>query len=281
MITAFGKKGLSTNSDNEKTVIALNCQPPSVPVLSFSPSTCSLNNASVNLAWTNTTNTLNYEIRGGINPFSLPILINLDSSFSEFTSRTWRHANVATSTTYYYKITAYGPLGSSPTPSTIQSTTSPSCLPVTPSLTLSTNCLNDYGRVRLNWGTSGIGANTHHYDIYRQDSAIAPLHTENNTSTVVWLNNSLSSSASYNYKVEAVGYNGSIATDGYKTIITNNCSPLGSFNVTNDPPPAYCQGYYPRANLAWGASANAIKYGVNRYRLNSDDSIAQSFYNIA
>ncbi len=259
--------GTSTIS-NSQTVTALDCSPPSIPVLQLSTD-CETGSPFVLLSWSSTTNTFSFDVYRGTSPENLSFLITFSSDSPEFTLRTWKDTNVSTSTTYYYQIVAKGPPGVPSSSSSIQSILTLSCLPSTPWLFLFSNCVSQNPVVNLSWTISG-SKTTHHYEIYREDfSTTTPIHYEYDLSDTFWRDTNVEPEKTYRYKVEAIGYgsNPPRASKDYKSITTSYCLPPGPFTLQE--PNIYCQGFYPKAQLNWTESDHSLYYQLYRYGENS------------
>ena len=263
-VVAYGRGGNSTTSPNVQTITAVDCTPPSASTLTVTRA-CESGKPVVNLSWSQTSNTEAYEIwRATTTPTTFSFLITFDKTAPEFTSRTWKDANVAVSTNYYYKIVSKGPPGVPNSQSNVPGITTYSCLPTTPSVTVTPACSSTNPVVNLSWVTDAT--NTTRYEIFRQDwSQTIPIKIIYSTSTTNWQDTSVSPQTPYTYKVEAVGYISSQrSTQGWKPAITTyNCSVPGSFTL-NDPPNLYCQGSYPRADLSWTPASNTTSYDLLR-----------------
>jgi len=270
-INAMGTGGSSAISDSQ-TITAVDCVPPSTPTLSLSTG-CENGQPFINLSWTATTNTLSYEIYRGPSVTNFALLTTLDKSVLS-----WKDTGISSSTSYYYKVIAKGPSGVSSTSSDIKAIISQSCLPTTPSLFLTPACEVGNSVVNLSWVTDEV--NTTRYEIFRNPPfpGVDRIYI-NDPQVKTWTDTSVSPETTYNYKVEAVGPSGR-STQGYKSITTYNCSPPGSFTLNE--PNIYCQGSSPRADISGTASAYATSYNIYRYRLNPDDTVAETttFLNI-
>jgi len=273
-VVAYGKGGTSTTSENAQTITAVDCTPPSAPVLTLS-SDCTNGQPYVDLSWSSTTNTFSYEIHRGASATDLVLLRTFEKDSPEFSSRTWQDTDVSPSTTYYYKVVAKGPEGVTPSSSDIKSITTSSCLPTTPNLySLSRGCEGGNPVITLYWSTDG--ANTTRYEIFRKDySQATPIKIIYDISVKSWKDTSVSPETTYEYKVEAVGYlDTQRSTQGYKPVTAYNCEPPGPLTLSD--PTVYCQGAYPWADLSWTESSNSTSYDLYRNLLNPDDTIAET-----
>jgi hypothetical protein len=272
-VVAYGHMGSETYSENTQTVTAVDCIPPSSPVLNLTIG-CQLGEPFVDLSWTDTTNTYSYDIYRGPSLADLSLLNHFDQGSPEFTSRTWKDTGVLTSTSYYYQIIANGPPQVPSSSSNIGAITTSSCLPTTPWLYLSKFCQSGNPVVRVSWSTDE--ANTTRYEIFRQDySTTEPIQREYDVAIKIWKDEGVSPNTTYNYKVEAVGYEESIrSTQGYKSISTGDCVPPGPFTLSE--PTVNCQGSYPQADLSWTNSYNATFYELYRNLLYPGDTIAET-----
>ncbi|KPJ57232.1 hypothetical protein AMJ49_01310 [Parcubacteria bacterium DG_74_2] len=282
-IIAYGE-GVSTPSENAFTLTAVDCNPPSASTLTLANG-CTTGQPYVNLSWSSTTNTFSYDIYRGPSADNLSKRITFDKNSPEFTTRSWNDTGVSTLTAYYYKIVSNGPSGVPSTNSDTKAITTLSCLPTTPALSLSRGCTSGNSWIKLDWITDE--ANTTKYEIYRKKQG-EPNPTASTTILDVtkrtWTDNdpTLSPETIYDYKIEAVGYlDTQRSTQGYKSITTYNCASPGAFTLSE--PTLYCQDSYPRADLSWTPSSNAWSYHLYRYRLNPDNSVAETtiFYNVA
>lgn len=268
-VIARGKGGTSTISENNQTVTAIDCTPPPTPILNLTTG-CQEGGPFTDLSWSETTNTFSYEIHRGPSSTELSLLITFDQGSPEFSSRTWKDTSVSTSTSYYYKVIANGPEGVAPSGSDVKSVSTPSCLPTMPILSLDRTCEGGQPVINLSWITDE--ANTTRYEILREDWT-EPINIYD-ISVKSWQDNTVSPATTYNYKVEAVGYLDIRSTEGYKSIISYDCGPPGSFTLNE--PTVYCQSSYPWADLSWTDSSDALSYDPYRNLLNPDDSIAET-----
>jgi len=263
-VTAYGQEGTSTGSENVQTLTAVNCTTPSIPSLNLNVN-CLNNNPYVELSWTETTNTLSYEIYKGTSLDNLSLLGAFDEDSPEFTSKNWKDYDVSVSTAYYYKVIAKGPSGTNFSDSETKLITTSLCLPTTPDLDLSMACESGSAVANLSWTTDM--QNTHHYEIFRKDySLTVPIKYIYTIENKSWQDINVSQSSAYEYKVEAVGnLDTQRSTQGYKPITTYNCMAPGDFTLSE--PVVYCEGSYPKVDLSWANSVNANNYDLLRNKL--------------
>ncbi|MBD3207924.1 MAG: hypothetical protein GF370_00510, partial [Candidatus Nealsonbacteria bacterium] len=258
-IVAVGE-GETATSSNSHTVTAVECLPPSVPALNLSAG-CVLGNPVVDLSWSETNNTLSYDVYRGLAQDSLNLLVTFEEGSPEFSSRSWRDNGVSSSTNYYYKIVANGPEGVTPAESDVESVFTSSCYPTAPTLSLSPRCENGQARMDLSWTSDE--AYTDHYEIFREDylGGTAPIYTTSNSSEKNWTDDSVTLSTAYRYKVEAVSPSGKRATQGYRSETTGNCLPtVPSISLS-----AYCENGQARVRVSWSTDeANTDHYEVFR-----------------
>lgn len=277
-VTAFGLTGeATTDSNNSKTITAQDCSQPSTPVLSLSED-CNGEEPYIDLSWTETSNTLKYEIYSGTSTDELILreIYDKEEDSTKFNEREWRDSSLSKSTSYYYKIKAVSYEGVTPSESDIESLTTSSCMPTDPDLALSGACDSGNPEVNLSWN-SADPETTDHYEIFREDySTTNPLHQIDDLSVTDWKDTNVLGDTSYNYKVESVGHgeNPPRTSSGYESITTYNCSPPGNFTLSKSAD--YCKGPYPRTDLSWTDSSNSYSYDFFRNRLNADDSIAET-----
>ncbi|OGZ57555.1 MAG: hypothetical protein A2827_03025 [Candidatus Spechtbacteria bacterium RIFCSPHIGHO2_01_FULL_43_30] len=273
-VVAIGPPGVLSSSSVESSVTTTSCAP-TIPVLSLSTS-CVSGSARVSLSWsTNHANTSNYIIErrdaGGGNLTSFPLQFPPTTSLTDET--------VENSKAYEYRVTAVGPVGNST--EGFKPITSDSCMPTVPALSLTPQCIGSSSTINLTWSTDE--KNTLSYEIFRKDySEVIPIATILNPATKLWTDDgsiaAIANSTAYEYKVEAVGTFSSLrSTEGYKIVISLNCSPPGPFALSVVNPPM-CVGSYLRANLSWTASSNATSY--NLYRNQSSPLETASFLNV-
>lgn len=269
-VVAFGKGGTRVPEGAPATtmVSVLSCAAPNKANLVLSKS-CDFGTSKVNLSWSSTNNTENYELKKGTSATNLSTKAVVD----RFTN-SWNDIDeVIPSTTYYYQVVSNGILGVSPSYSSIQSIMSDSCLPYTPQVSLGEYCDTGAPKVKVSWTTNNN--NTQYYEIYRKDVETVPIKTiyQNGGNSYSWIDNTVSQALPYRYKVVAVGYSPlQKTTQGYKIVNTNNCSFPGNFTLTN-PPMFYCQGSYLMSNLSWTSSSNSTSYDVFRNKLDVDNNI--------
>jgi len=270
-VRAYGQGELYTDSDNNVTTTAVGCDSPSTPSISLSPG-CDEGVPYVTVSWSETTDTFAYEIYRGLVSDNLILVRTFKIGSPGFQSRTWDDTSVSASIRYYYKVVSVGAPGVDDSESDVSSIVAPSCDPTLPILTLSNSCNGSSPMVDLTWTTDE--ANTIRYDIFRADyeSGSKPIKTIFNTSIKDWSDDSVSPATSYNYKVEAIGHLGQIATEGYKPPITTYiCLPPGGFVLTDDN--VYCnKGAYPWSGLVWTDSDYVNYYDLER-NLYSGDTI--------
>ena len=273
-IEAYNKVG-SVFSNLWEDIMAFDCSVPSVPSLNLTRN-CKNGEPVINLSWSETTNTYQYEIKRGLTPESLETKIIFDQDDPEFSSHSWQDTDVEPSTTYYYQVIAHGPPGTGTdgkpiqSESEIKSEITYSCFPTTPVLSLSRACENGNPVVNLSWFTDH--ANTDHYEIFREDAGDSPVQIIYPPDTN-WKDKAVGQETTYNYRIEAVGPTGVRTKDpatGYKSITTYNCQPPGSFTL--DEPDIYCQGSYSRADLTWTESTNADSYDVLRNQISPSET---------
>jgi len=271
-VRAVGAGGVESDASATQPIHAVSCFSPSASTLTLNRN-CNLGKPYVDLSWTETTNTEAYEIWRGFSPTSLSLLTTFNKSNPEFNSRAWRDNGVTASTNYYYKIVSKGPTGVSPTNSlnTPQITTL-SCAPNNPPLgTPSPACVSTNPVLNLDWSTHDP-TNTDHYEIFRQNPGgnLVQIVPYLSTATKTWQDNTgLLPQTLYNYRVDAVGYEGVKESSDLKSATTNNCTPPGSFTLYEPTPPPsssppFCQGAYPRYDLSWTSASSATSYDVLR-----------------
>lgn len=264
-VTAFGAGGTFANSTNGQTINAVSCVPPSASIISTPISkACGSGKPSVTLSWSQTTNTTEYELRRGPSSGNLSQLIAFNSASPEFSSRIWKDTGVLPSTTYFYQILSKGPPGvPSTNSSNIPSVATDSCFPSTPVLSVVNGCSAQNRVANLSWTTS---ANTTRYEIFRNDySLTVPIKIIYDPTVTLWQDTGLLSSASYTYRVTAVGEETQRADSANKFISAYNCALPGAFSLSE--PLLSCQGPYPKADLSWTASPNASSYDLKRNKI--------------
>ena len=264
-IIAYGRGGTSTTSENAVTITALDCTPPTTPTLTLGRG-CSSGYPYITLSWTNAGNVFSYDVYKGTSQANLFLTATFLKGTPEFTNRSWTDTVVSTSTTYYYKIVANGPVGVSPASSTVKSIASLSCNPTAPWIYwLDPSCVSGNPRVSLSWSTDG--ANTHHFEIFRTgwDGPVII----NDPSIRSYIDNSVSHSTNYQYRVDAVGFvAGQRVSSGSSSVTTYDCTAPGPFALAE--PSIFCQDGYPRATLSWTTSTNATSYDLYRYFIKPD-----------
>ncbi|MCH7605073.1 hypothetical protein IID24_03750 [Patescibacteria group bacterium] len=262
---------------NTETVTAVSCTLPSIPDVTLSTQ-CTVGSPSVTVEWASDDgNTLRYVIhRREDSEASFSVKATFDKSASEFDTKIWidTGGDVLTSTIYHYKVVAEGPIGVTPSESTVKIISTLSCLPTTPSLSLVKSCLLGNAIVDLSWSTDE--ANTDSYEIFRLDfmGGATPIHTIFDTSIKDWSDTSVAQATLYDYKVEAVGPVGR-STQGYESIETDICAPPDSFTLTLDTPP-FCQGPYLSSQLSWTSAVNASSYNIIENRIDIPQSVTYS-----
>jgi len=269
---------------NTETVTAVSCTLPSTPDVTLSTQ-CTVGSPSVTVSWTSDDgNTLRYVIhRREDSEASFSVKATFDQSAPEFDTKTWidTGGDVLTSTIYHYKVVAEGPIGVTPSESTVKSVSTLSCLPTTPLLSFAKSCLLGSAVVDLFWSTNE--ANTDSYEIFRLDfmGGTTPIHTIFDTSIKDWSDTSVAQTTLYDYKVEAVGLIGR-SSEGYKSIETNSCVPPGVFTLSIDTVP-FCQiqadaspGPYLSSQLSWTSAANANSYNITENRIDVPGSATYS-----
>ncbi|OGZ26854.1 MAG: hypothetical protein A2365_03795 [Candidatus Nealsonbacteria bacterium RIFOXYB1_FULL_40_15] len=273
-VIAYGSGGASVFSDNARTIVAADCDDPSDSVLTLSQG-CASGLSYVDLSWSESSNTLSYEIHRGSSSENMALLAAFQQGSPEFSSREWRDSNVSTSTLYYYKVISRGPSGTVPGNSDPQSISTLSCLPTLPILSLSSACINQNPAVNLSWITDGNY--TLKYEIFREDYSLTiPIHTITDPAIKNWQDQTINPSQTYRYKVDAVGYFGSQrSSSGYNQIASYNCVLPGSYSLSE--PALYCQGPYPYADLSWTQSAGAISYNILRNNLIIKNQVVSPF----
>lgn len=267
-VTAFGKNGTYTNSDNSITASATDCITPSTPNLTVT-SSCENGRPVNNLSWSESLNSYSYDIYRGLSQTSLSLLTTFSQTSPEFSSRTWKDLNVSASTNYYYKIVAEGPTGATPSSSTIVSTSTSTCIPSAPTLTLTRNCTDNQPAISLSW-TDG-GANTARYEIFRADLPASPpmktfYPTDPEFTSRSWTDVIVTQNVSYQYKIDAVGFlSGQRSSQGYKSITAYDCQPPTA--ALSEPTNLICRSSYPSANIAWSASSQATSFNIYRQKV--------------
>jgi len=268
-VEAVGQEGTSTQSTNSVTIDAVSCGVPSQPNLTLSTD-CADSSPYIDLSWTDTTNTYSYDIyRKAPGETDLTLSITFVQGSPEFLARAWRDTNIDSSSYYEYMVRANGPQGVPPSDSDPKAVNTPSCNPTIPILTLTPQCNGNTPEVDLNWVSNGD--NTVRYDIFREDiSSTTPMHTINDPGILNWTDTPLESERLYEYKVEAVGHDGTRATQGWQSITTYWCLPPSNFTLNDPPDGIYCHGYapwaysYPWVDLSWTPSDHSFSYALHR-----------------
>lgn len=244
-ITAVGNGG--TAPSNTATLSAVDCAPPSAPVLSAPTTICQGGQSAVNLSWTDSTNTTKYQIyRGG----TLVTEIN-DTNAPSYA---YQDKSVQNSTSYSYTITAVGP-GGTATSNSGPITTLNCTVPTTPTLSISPLCQSSISSVSLSWTAS---ANASYYDIWRKKPGAVSfsLFMPQWTGTS-YQDQGVQPGGSYSYYVMAVGPGGSTPSNSLTT--TGNQCPPGTPTFSTSP---LCVGSTPAVDLSWKNSF-ALGYNLN------------------
>ncbi len=269
-VIAQGRGGTETISNNALTIKSPDCTPPSKPEMELSTDCSDSGEPYVEISWSTTTNTFQYEIYRGTSLDNISLLTTFSSGDSAFILKKWKDTGVSRSTTYYYKVVAKGPPGVEGTSSNIKIITTPSCLPTTPVFTLTTGCGDYSPYVTIDWSSTDH-ANTTEYEIYRkEDDGIAQLIATTSPPTTSYKDYPPLEETIYKYQVVAVGPGGTSSQD-YKSIETYYCKPPGNFQL-NTPFNVYCQGSYPRVDTSWTTSSKALYYELYRYDINKDST---------
>jgi len=264
-VIAQGRGGTETTSTNALTIKSADCTPPSKPDIELISTACTDSaEPYIEISWSTTTNTFQYEIYRGTSLDNLSLLTTLSSS-----DKNWKDTGVSRSTTYYYQVVAKGPPGVEGTSSNIKTITTLSCLPTLPKLAFEGGCDSDGSTwIKLSWNTDH--KYTHHYDIYREDkSTTTPIVTVSPPVTS-WKDTSVSRSTSYKYKVVAVAVSGAKNTEGFKSVTSLSCLPtIPLLTLTTG-----CESYSPYVTLDWSSTdhANTTEYEIYR---KIDDGIPQ------
>lgn len=257
-VRAFGKGGY-IDGPNAYAVTAIDCGAPAAPELSLGAE-CDGEGPLVELSWAETSNTYTYSIYKGLSADSLNLLTVLSKDITNFSDDV-----VSPLIQYYYKVVANGPPvaeGEDPiqSESEIKSIATLSCFPAVPGLTVSKVCDLGSPTINLDWTTNEL--NTFSYEIFRKDfSETAPIAAISNTADKHWSDDSIVLNSTYEYKVEAIGYESTIrSTEGYKSILASCPPTTPSLSLSRA-----CVSGSPIVDLDWATDeANTIRYEIFR-----------------
>ena len=257
-VRAYGKGGWYIDGPNAFVVTAIDCSVPAKPELSLAVE-CDSEGPSLNLSWTESANVYGYNIYKGLDDDNLNLLIALSKDITNFSDDV-----VSPSIQYYYKVVANGPPAAEgeyliQSESEIQSIAA-LCLPTEPILTVSNICSSGDPTIDLDWTTDGL--KTFSYEIFRKDfSEDTAFATIGNIAERHWEDDSVDLDITYEYKVEAIGYESTIrSTDGYKSIIASCPPTTPSLSLSKT-----CVLGNPLVDLNWATDeANTIRYEIFR-----------------
>ena len=163
---------------------------------------CDASDLGVDLEWVASVGAEKYKIFRGPDAASLSIIREFIQGDSEFASRTWRDTGVVSAQTYFYKIEAHGPVGTTPSASTVESVTTVDCsAPGAFTLTLdqAPYCEDAYLRSKLSWTNS---ASFTSYTLHRNQvspSLTTPIPNAISQFTDIGLGRALDFDGSTNY----------------------------------------------------------------------------------
>ncbi|MCX6764252.1 MAG: hypothetical protein NTU58_00900 [Candidatus Nealsonbacteria bacterium] len=263
--------GGETPSSNQVNKDAVSCFSPSPPPVVSLYASCSASGLPfIDISWEGSSNVREYVIYKGTTSANLAVLTTLGSGALVLPGG---DINVATSTTYYYKVRAEGPIGVNPSDSLIVSTTSKSCLPTVPSLYLLNSCVGQDPVIDLGWSTNQ--ENTSAYQIFRDFVFIHPISFPYITT---WQDDTVSPKQLYQYRVDAIGPLGQRSQSNSTTTTSWYCMPPDTFSLQN--PNVYCKNSYIWASTSWTNSQYAISYDLNRYLYSGNTIIGTTTLNV-
>jgi uncharacterized repeat protein (TIGR02543 family) len=208
---------------------------------------------SINVSWGAVSGASGYEVYRAASETGAYTLIKTTTALS------YNNSELATSSTYYYRIKAYNTVGTVKAYSSYS--TMVSAKPILSTPTSPKAAASSYNSINVSWGAvSGASG----YEVYRAAS-ITGAYTLIKTTTALSYNNSeLATNSTYYYKIRAYRTVGTVkAYSSYSTMVS--AKPILSTPTS----PKAAASSYNSINVSWGAVSGASGYEVYRAASNT------------